>query len=503
MLHSLVRLAYMEVAAGLGFLLLYVLVKQGILRTSLHSFLAAVVVTCAILSLSFNIWVSFALLVCMALALCRNREHIAGILLLIILITPNIRLFLYIGSIRLVDIGLTDVVSLTTLVVLLAKGGRAKVSPWADLCALAWLIMFVLFSARDTSVTNYARVFTQTILDNYIPYWVVTRSLRTLRDLRVFMLYLIATGCVLSGFLLFESFTGWPVFREITAQYGMDPQWHFIKWRNGLLRASGPFLEPTSMAFGLVFLALAAWQFRSVFARPAYRYAVIAFLCFGMALCQSRNAYLGLGVGLVAIEAFRRLATTNGRWMLPLLAFGLVVPPITYFVVDQSDAAAATETDATVLYRYKLMVRGMEEIRKSPIIGTSKDVATHNLEDLRQGEHIIDFVNTYIYVALLSGIIGLVIFIAIICYGLFAPLSVMRHAKEHGDVARREGAGYVFAMSTVILLMLFFTFCGGRISVMVWMIVGLAGCIGRLAGDDVKSMPRRRPATLPALPALA
>src|SRR5690606_13834388 len=112
MLHSLVRLAYMEAAAVLGFALLYALVRQGILRTSLHSFFASVVVTCAILSLSFNIWVSFVLLIGMAIALCRSREHIAGILMLSILITPNIRLFLYAGSIRLVDIGLTDAVSL-------------------------------------------------------------------------------------------------------------------------------------------------------------------------------------------------------------------------------------------------------------------------------------------------------------------------------------------------------------------------------------------------------
>ena len=72
-----------------------------------------------------------------------------------------------------------------------------------------------------------------------------------------------------------------------------------------------------------------------------------------------------------------------------------------------------------------------------------------------------------------------------------------------GDIVRREAAGYIFAMSTVTLLMLFFTFGGGRIGVMMWITVGLAGCIGRLAGDDVKSAPRRRPAEMQPLPALA
>lgn len=492
MLHSLIRLAYMETAAVLGFVLLYALVKHGILRNSLHSFFASVVVTCAILSLSFNIWVSFVLLIGMAIALCRSREHIAGILLLSILITPNIRLFLYAGSVRLVDIGLTDAVSLTCMIILLAKGGRAKVSPWADLCALTWLAMFVLFSARDTSVTNYARVFSQTLLDYYIPYWVVTRSLRTFRDFQVFILYLVAAGCVLSGFLLFEAFTGWPIFREITAQYGMDAQWHFVKWRNGVLRASGPFLEPTSMGFGLVFMALAAWQFRSLFARPIYRYAVIAFLCLGMVLCQSRNAYLGFAVGVIAIEAFRRLGATKGRWMLPLLAFGLAVPPITYFILNPPDMTNLSETDTTVLYRYKLMVRGVEEIRKNPIIGTSIDVVSSNMVDMKQGEHIIDFVNMYLYVTLLSGILGLIVFIGVMCYPLFAPLKAMRNAGGDANIVRREAAGYIFAMATVNLQMLFFTFFAGRIGVLTWMIVGLAGGIGRLAGNEKRPASRSR-----------
>lgn len=502
MLHILIRLAYMEAAALLGLALIYVLVKQGVLRNSLHAFFASIVMTCAILGLSFNIWVSFALLIVMAIALCRRREHIPGILLLSILLIPNIRLFLYVGSIRLVDIGLTDAVSLAAVAALLAKGGRAKVSRWADLCALLLFTLLVLFSARDTSVTNYARVICQTILNDAVPYWVITRSLRTLRDFQIFALHLIAAGCALAGFLLFEAFTGWPVFREITAQYGMDPLWNFIKWRNGMLRTSGPFLEPTSMALGMMFIALAAWQFRSLFTRPVYRYAIFALLCAGMALCQSRNAFLGLGTGLIAIEAFRRLGGTRGRWMLPVLAVGLIAAPIVYFVA-KPPVVVVEDTEATALYRYNLMVRGLEEIRKNPLLGVNREALEVSMADIRQGEHIIDFVNMYIYVGLLSGIIGFVLFVTILSYGVFAPLKAVADRVSGADPLRQEGAGYIFAVSVVTMGALFFTFCGGRIELMVMVFIGLAGCIGRMAASDARPKRRPSPGALPQLPALA
>lgn len=502
MLHILIRLAYMEAAALLGLALIYVLVKQGVLRNSLHTFFASIIVTCAILGLSFNIWISFAMLMVMAMALCRRREHIPGVLLLSILLIPNIRLFLYAGSIRLVDIGLTDAVSLAAMAAVLAKGGRARVSRWADLCAMLLFTMFVLFSARDTSVTNYARVICQTILNDAVPYWVITRSLRTIRHFQIFILYLIAAGCALAGFLLFEAFTGWPVYREITAQYGMDPQWQYIKWRNGMLRTSGPFLEPTSMALGMMYTALAAWQFRSLFARPAYRYVVFALLCVGMVLCQSRNAFLGLGVGLVAVEAFRRLGGNSGRWMLPVLAVGLIAAPIVYFVA-KPPVAAVEDTEVTALYRYNLMVRGLEEIRKNPVLGVNREVLETSMADLRQGEHIIDFVNMYIYVGLLSGVFGFFLFLIILSYGVFAPLKVAADRVGGADPLRQEGAGYIFAVSVVTIGALFFTFCGGRFELMVVVFIGLAGCIGRLSTSDARPKRRASPGTLPQLPALA
>ncbi len=48
--------------------------------------------------------------------------------------------------------------------------------------------------------------------------------------------------------------------------------------------------------------------------------------------------------------------------------------------------------------------------------------ATGRLEHLRQGEGIIDLVNTYLYVAMLEGMLGLALFLGSLLLALFAML---------------------------------------------------------------------------------
>jgi len=436
-------------------------------------------------------------------ALCQDRGHAAGILILSIILIPDIRVYLYAGNIRLVDAGLIDALSISAMITVLARPGRSRPARTADMFAILFVVMLIIFEARGTSVTNMARVGCQRFIDYLIPYWVVTRSLQSHRDMKVLIVYMIAAGCALSSLLILESVRGWTFFREIVARYGFDARWDMVKWRNGMLRASGPFLEPTSMAFGLVFIALAAWQFRSLFSSTLHRYAVVGFICVGIFTCQSRNAYLGLGLGLVAAEAFRRFGTPRGRLLLPIIGMMLVLAPISYFVAHGPGDGARSEEASTAAYRSRLLERGLEEARKHPVLGTDVGSVMGNLEDLRQGEHIIDFVNTYIYVLLLSGIVGVLVFVSMLTYGVYVPVKLVKlDSSRKLDPASAEMLSYIYAMSLVMLSMLFFTFFGGRVTVLIFTMIGLAGCAGKLLSSNAPSQRPLRPARTYDLPAL-
>lgn len=481
MLQDLVRLIYIEVAAFSGLAVAYVLIAGAGFKRELQFAAMAAALIFIILGVYANIWLSFAFLVVISMALFQRRETIGGLLIFSLLIIPDIRAFIYAGGVRFIDLGLTDAISISAMLILLTKRDRGRPARLADILALTFVALFIVFAARDTSFTNVARIATQKTLDYLVPYWVITRSIRSLRDVQVFMVYLIAAGCVLSALLVLESVTGWVFFRDIVGRYGLDPQWHFVKWRGGMLRASGPFLEPTSMAFGLVFIALAALQFRSLFTMPWMRYAMFGVLCVGIAACQARNSLLGLVIGVVASEAFRRFGTPKGKWLLPVVAIGLIATPVSIFILRTPSMSVANEKDDTVNYRYQLFVRGMEEARKAPLLGSNIDTVTNRMEDMTQGEHIIDFVNSYIYVVLLSGLFGLILFLSIISYGIFVTVSSVSRILKSGDNGiARDAMSFIYGMSVNLVQMLFFTFFGGRITVMLFMMVGLAGCIARL-----------------------
>ena len=67
---------------------------------------------------------------------------------------------------------------------------------------------------------------------------------------------------------------------------------------------------------------------------------------------------------------------------------------------------------ASVDYRQQLAERSWELIQSHPFLGDP--LVKTKMEDLRQGEGIIDFVNTYAEVTLFYGSIGLVVFLAAI-----------------------------------------------------------------------------------------
>ena len=72
--------------------------------------------------------------------------------------------------------------------------------------------------------------------------------------------------------------------------------------------------------------------------------------------------------------------------------------------------------DSSITYRQRLAERGWELVLAHPFFGDQ--FPWPEMEDLRQGEGIIDIVNTYLGVALNYGLIGLFFFLSFILVGM-------------------------------------------------------------------------------------
>jgi hypothetical protein len=150
------------------------------------------------------------------------------------------------------------------------------------------------------------------------------------------------------------------------------------------------------------------------------RIAVTTLLVSGLLVTYSRGPWLGAVVIYFLFIALRPRAVTKAfqatmgallvAWGVSFTTFGERILNSLPFI------GAAAESDSAV-YRQRLAVRAWQLFQEHPFFGDQ--LALQKMEDLRQGEGIIDLVNTYAEVALFYGIVGLALFITPPLLGFF------------------------------------------------------------------------------------
>ena len=75
------------------------------------------------------------------------------------------------------------------------------------------------------------------------------------------------------------------------------------------------------------------------------------------------------------------------------------------------------------------------------------------MEELRQGQGIIDLMNSYAWAALTYGLVGLVLFIGFLLYGVWKVLKVVKSLPIRDCAGALLGANLVACMVGTLLMM--------------------------------------------------
>jgi O-antigen ligase len=422
-----------------------------------------------------NIWLLYAVMLVAVPLLARNPGQVAPLYLFALLLLPALNLTIVAGSLKLFEVGVNEFLATGAAFALAIRPGKARIPRALDLPVIALVLLLVIATTRSTSITNFFRVLVSGVLDCALPYYIVSRGVRSVDDLKLCMIHLAAAASVLSMILLYEAHSSWPMYNILYDHYGIVERL-MVKLRGGVLRASGPFLESTSMAMVLSSCILATWLSRSAFRSKWHHLAVLALLFAGLTAPQSRGAWMGLLIGILVADAYRRrIGAAIRRVMLigVMVAALVAVAPLSPYL---SDTLGLSEGSAsTVDYRQRLFDRGMEEFWRSPIVGYSPPDILARLDDMRQGEGIIDFVNTYIYFALVSGIIGLIVFVVSFLTYLMLLWRDRRFVRANDPDG--EAIALVFAGLVMPMEMLVFTSFGGRPEIFVFVFFAFASAI--------------------------
>jgi O-Antigen ligase len=348
-----------------------------------------------------------------------------------------------------------------------------------DMLFGAYFVYVIIVNATTVSITELMRDIIYIVLDHALLYYVITRSVVDRRRLIDVMASFVMGMVVISLIAMFENLRSWLVYESLRGPLGVPDVDLTMYLRRGAddggsLRA----LTTTGNAIAMGFMAMIAIIWQLLLARgytPKWLgLAVVLIPVGGMLAAVSRGPWLGCAFAVMLGLATGPGAKRRIMWMLavlPVAVAALLLSPRGQKFIDLLPFVGSVEAE-NVSYRALLIDRAMIVFWQNPIFGSLRYIYNPVLEEMRQGQGIIDIVNSYIGVALPYGVIGLLLFVLPSVYALAASwLTSRRLAKI--DLGG-EAAGRALAMSMVAILLVIGTVSHYfHIPIVHWMIVGL------------------------------
>ena len=417
----------------------------------------------------------------------RDRNPLALYLLLMFAIppftmsVPGFGLVNYLFSLN--HIKLLNLTVLLPMAIALARstpsGARDQFGK-ADTLVLLYLGYTFIRRAEVLEVTVMMRDAFDIAVDVWLPYFVASRALRNLREWREAIGAFILAVVVISVMAPFEVVRGWLLYESM--RFALDvpaPPINTYLWRGGggPLRATGPVEHSLVLGY-VVMLAilLFVWIAPSIRSRGYVGFAGL-ILISGLVASLSRGPWVGFAVGVLVLLSLGRDVGKRLLWLggtIMTAAVALVVIPGGSTVIDYLPFVGSVDAE-NIEYRQRLIEVSRSVFLQNPLFGTTSWFTNPTMEELRQGQGIIDVTNSYLGVALVYGSVGLLLFISIFLYCLWAVLySRSRYAQDYSDI---DLLGRSLVSAVIAVMVTIGTMSGiSVVAPVYWVLVGL--CIG-------------------------
>lgn len=397
-----------------------------------------------------NIYIFYAWLTAITAFNARSRAELAATYVFLLPLVPILSVETAVGGVYLFAISVVTAINLGGLIgfFITQKPPRLPYANRYDVAVLLLMAIFIFIYNRDASATALLRGLTVNVLDFAVPYLLIARGVGSREAVERVLLRLLLGASVVAVTAFFQAVKHWVLFE---AYYqALHIPFPFMSWttsmRGGLLRTGGAMLDYSTAGLFLAAALTLMPMLRTRF-RPLGFWAMIAILVCGLLATQSRGAWVAAVIGILFILSYR------GRWgYVVLLAGGSIAAEVAFLLFARSGRLAAilgqtAEATGTLTYRKELLAQGLDQVRAHPLLGQSPNVLVQNLPDLVQGQHIVDFVNAHLYVAMTAGV---PIFLVWCGIWLFPVTQSWRRRKmPGGDLLEAPAAIIVAAMIAI------------------------------------------------------
>lgn len=397
--------------------------------------------------LTGSFWIfSLLLLLVVTVLRIRDKRPLALYVLLVFCIPPFSAPLPAFGGIGyLLDFNylrVLNIILLLPICIQLAKDARQSTgiaNQWTkivDLWVIGYIALRLTLMLTAFSVTVVLREATSMFIDIMMPYYAMTRGIRSRQDLREIMAALVLGWLAVAPAALFENLKGWLLYAQLPASLHLQEyrQTHLL--RGDQLRATGPGAQP--LVLGLFMMATVCLSSTLGRGLPKMMYALMmGVACAGLYAPLSRGPWVSAAAAmllfnLMARDASARIGRALGAGLIALPI--LVATPYWEKIVDYLPFIGTVDEES-VSYRQELFTASLAVIQQHPWLGSFTFYSHNEFAKLTQGEDaFVDFVNTYVIVALSNGLIGLSLYVGIFAIVLYAIFQAWRANRRDGEL---------------------------------------------------------------------
>jgi O-Antigen ligase len=282
----------------------------------------------------------------------------------------------------------------------------------ADKYLLGYVALYVVLQYLASNTTTTMRTAFTYSLDLLLPYFVASRTLRNPEQIREALGALLIGLCCLASVACLEFIKSWFIYEGAVPSLGITRPNSFFIERDGKLRAVGTASIAISFGVAMMVGVCLWWALLEKWRTHKFiKWAMLGCLCFALYGSLSKGPWMGCVIGLAVY--FALLSKSKGPAFLFALASGVTLLFLAFSNTGHEllqSLGIVEEIDINVLYRLRILDIATAVFLDSPLLGAYDFLLRDDVETLRQGQGIIDIVNTYAGIMMSSGATGLFLF---------------------------------------------------------------------------------------------
>jgi hypothetical protein len=450
-----------------------------------------------VLFLSNSVWVCILVTGALLLVYRRREEHVMGLYFVLLFVSPPVPA--EIPGLGIIDhlwvldhyrlLGVTLLLPVALVLLQRASTPRIGSSP-VDWWVLGYLALMSLLAFRPGNVTSGLRTVLSLWVDIFLPYYVASRSIRNEEGLRHAMTGFVVASMILSLVAVFEMLRNWKLYSAVLSALGVN-EWMFGGYlmRSGFLRPNASVGNSIVLGYVLVVALGFILYLKQLLSNRLHRLLGLILLTAGIVASLSRGPWIG-SLLLVAIYimispiAIKHMGSLGLSILTAFFLMSLI--PGGQILIDMLPIIG-TADQGNVEYRANLITSALPVIERHLFLGSFDFLSAPELQVMMQGEKIIDVVNSYIGVALYSGITGLVHFL-----GLF--LSTLNQLRKHIRTTRQLAPRIavmgraLFSTVTATMFIIYTVSSIITIPVVYWPLIGVCVAYIGVVKDRVREL---------------